>query len=174
MRTRKLYHYLFTSILLFSLISCESDETENGASSSTQNDEVEVDYAPSNINGKTIKIDSETRFYDFTSSGSCSAYCSTLENVYGTPQYSYSRTNATRATFWTKYVDKRTEVSEYTNTRYTYYRTSIRDYTLTFTSESGGTYAGTLTISTSGYSVGSIYVSAKTKVYSPNGSFSIY
>ena len=115
MKSRKLYHCIVTFVFLFPLFSCEStqDESENGesSSSSTQNDEVEVDYAPNSIIGKTIKIDSETRFFDFTSSGTCSAYSSTLENVYGTPEYSYSRTNATKSKFWAKYVDKRIESS---------------------------------------------------------------
>jgi hypothetical protein len=40
--------------------------------------------------------------------------------------------------------------------------------------DSGGTYSGTLTISRTGYHVGSIYVAPKTSIYSPKGKFSIY
>lgn len=177
MKTCKFYYYTIAAFLIFILASCNSSyfiEPENENSESNQNEEVEDDFTPNSVAGKTIKIDSETFFFGFTSSGSCAASCSTLENVSGTPQYSYSRTNGTQANFWAKYIDKRTNISEYTKTTTTYYRTSERDYTLTFSNESCGTYSGTLTISTSGYSIGSIHVSAKTHTYSAKGSFSIY
>jgi hypothetical protein len=177
MKTRKLYHSIITVFPLFILVSCNpfyQDEPEDEDSEPTQNDEVEEDFTPNSLIGKTIKIDSETRYYDFTSSGTCSAYSSTLENVYGTPQYSYSRTNGTQATFWAKDVDKRIEKNEYSKTNITYYKTEIIDFTLSFTSKAGGTYSGKLTISRTGYSVGSIYVAAKTSIYSPKGNFSIY
>lgn len=177
MKTSKLYHYIIIVLFIVTVVSCDSsyyNEPENEDSESTQNNETEKDYTPNSIVGKIVKIDSETRYFDFTSSGSCSASCSTLENVYGTPQYSYSRTNGTQAKFWAKYVDKRTRYNEYSKNTIIYYRTTIRDYTFTFTSESGGKYSGILTIQTPSIKVGTIVIPAETSVYSPKGSFSIY
>ncbi|MDP4277965.1 MAG: hypothetical protein Q8914_10095 [Bacteroidota bacterium] len=176
MITYKLDHIAI--ILLFcALTSCVQEEPstyETGNDDNTEETIKEENFTPNSLIGKTIKIDSEDSYYDFTSSGSCSAYCSTLENVYGKPSYTYSQTTGTQAKFWAEFVDKRTYTGSYTKTAVTYYRTTTIDYTLSFTSESAGTYSGTLTISTSGYRVGSIYVSGKTSLYSPKGKFSIY
>lgn len=167
-----------TTLLLILICSCDLsknniDNPLTHTNNESDEDDVEVEYSPHHLYGKTVKIDAESRYYNFTTNGTCQISKSSIENLFGTPIYTYSRVNSTTAKFYIQYVDKITKVSTYTNTVYTYYKTTTLDITLHFTSPSGGTYSGKMSIHRTGYHIGTIYVAPKTSYYSPSGKFSL-
>lgn len=168
--------FFMTTLMFIFSYSCNLSQNDIDNETDDEEDVVEVDYSPSNLFGKTVKIDTESRYYNFLSNGNCQISKPNIVNLFGTPTYSYSRINATTAKFHIQYVDKRTETSSYRNSvnTYTYYKTTTLDYTLHFTSNSEGRYSGTMTIHRTGYHIGSIYVAPKTSYYSPSGKFSLF
>lgn len=129
-------------ILLMSLVSCGHDDSDNdtGMFDNTESSSFKI---PSSLVGYTMKMDVYEKIYNFNSSGSCS-YSGSVGTLVGTPSYTYSKLSSKTASFCLTHEEK--DGVGITKS-YTYYTDNL---TLTFTSKSGGTYSGKMTMKSTG------------------------
>ncbi len=126
-------------LMLFTIASCD----KNGDPVDEEVVDNNPDNAPDKIFGKSLVLYNSKMQYTlqasgFTSKSTCAVVM--LGGVYkltSTPTYIYSKSTAKSASLEVKYADKLQIGSDYTNTNSTY------TATLSFTSESGGSYTGT-------------------------------
>ena len=142
---------LLILFIVFSLFGCTKNDEINPRTDN-QNTEQQIDYAPTKLIGKTLNLQtSGEKYYSFMYSGTCKIdlIAFTLTN---TPTYSYIKTKSNTASFSANYKSSYMASSP----QYASYTSYNCTYTLTFTSESGGTYSGSWKSISTGFGGGTI------------------
>jgi hypothetical protein len=168
------------------LLACQLPTSEDSESSTnpvsysdaytnTSSSSVLSNYAPSSIIGKSFKSGSTT-YTDFSSRGTCSVddgpevtiNPSSKWTMEGTPTCKYTRQSGTTATLIVSYSKKLTNGNSYA------YETIKINYSLTFSSLTGGTYHDTMNLdSRTVLPSNPAYNTTRSHEYTGNGTFSL-